>query len=105
MHLLYGKDLLNVCIDYIRIDLFFILLIKEIPKLLPMPEPEQPEEPINQEEDENEPPAKATKIQRNLKTSGPKVVDPYTEDQSSSFIPLLIAIAAVIPVIFCLCRL
>jgi hypothetical protein len=44
-------------------------------------------------------------VKRNLKTSGPKVIDPYTEDQSSSLIPLLIALAAVIPVIFCLCRL
>jgi len=77
--------------------------VDQIPKLPPIPEPEQPEEPIN--EDLDEPPAKATKVKRTLKTSGPKVVDPYTEDQSSSLIPLLIAIVAVIPVVFCLCRL
>ncbi|CAF0783730.1 unnamed protein product [Adineta steineri] len=77
--------------------------VDQIPKLPPIPEPEQPEELVQEEDDE--PPAKATKVKRSLKTSGPKVVDPYTEDQSSSLIPLLIAVAAVIPVIFCLCRL
>jgi len=77
--------------------------VDQIPKLLPIPEPEQPEEPIEPEEDE--PPAKATQAKRSLKTSGPKVVDPYAEDQSSSLLPLILAIAAVIPVVFCLCRL
>ncbi len=66
---------------------------------------ELPEEPLYEDEDEDEPAAKATKVKRNLKTSGPKVVDPYTEDQSSSLLPLLIALVAILPVIFCLCRL
>lgn len=77
--------------------------VDQIPKLPEIVEPEQPEEPV--EPEDNEPPAKQTQTQRNLKTSGPKIVDPYAEDQSSSLMPLLIAIAAVIPVIFCLCRL
>ena len=75
----------------------------EIPKLPPIPEPEAPELPNEPEEDE--PPAKATQAKRNLKTSGPKIVDPYADDQSSSLMPLLIAVAAVVPIIFCLCRL
>ena len=77
--------------------------ILEIPKLLPMPEIEQPEEPAELEDEEE--PAKVTKATRNLKTSGPKIVDPYAEDQSTSLIPLLIGMAAVIPVVFFLCRL
>ncbi|CAF3261310.1 unnamed protein product [Rotaria socialis] len=77
--------------------------IDQIPKLLPVVEPETPEVPTELE-DEDEAPAKAAQVKRSLKPSGPKVVDPYTEDQSSSLMPLLIAIAAVIPVIFCLCR-
>jgi len=77
--------------------------VDQIPKLPPIPEPEKLDEPLEVENEEE--PSKPTKIQRNLKTSGPKVVDPYTEDQSTSLIPLLIGIAAVIPVIFCLCRL
>jgi hypothetical protein len=83
--------------------LFFSNRIIEIPKLLAIPEPEEPEEPVEPEEDE--PPAKVTKTKRNLKTSGPKIVDPYVADQTSSYIPLIIAIVAVIPVVFCLCRL
>jgi hypothetical protein len=93
---------LIVCEDFFQ-NIFCFFSIIEIPKLPPMPEPEQPEEPIEPEDDE--PAAKATQTKRKLKTSGPKIIDPYTEDQSSSFIPLLIAIAAVIPIIFCLCRL
>jgi hypothetical protein len=68
---------------------------------------ELPDESFDQEEEdeENEPAATATKVKRNLKTSGPQVVDPYAEDQSSSLLPLLIALVAILPVIFCLCRL
>ncbi|CAF1094137.1 unnamed protein product [Rotaria sp. Silwood1] len=78
--------------------------IDQIPKLPPMPTMEIPDEPLDVEEDD-ELPAKPTNVKRNVKTSGPKVIDPYTEDQSSSLMPLLIALAAVIPIIFCLCRL
>ena len=79
----------------------------EIPKLLPVAPPEQAEEPLDApEEEEQEAPAKTTQTKRNLKTSGPKIVDPYAEDQTSSLLPYAIAIAAVIlPVVFCLCRL
>ncbi|CAF0921047.1 unnamed protein product [Rotaria sordida] len=78
--------------------------IDQIPKLLPIPEMEFPDEPLDVEEDD-EVPAKPTNVKRNVKKSGPKVIDPYLEDQSSSLIPLLIALAAVIPIILCLCRL
>jgi hypothetical protein len=81
-----------------------LFIIIEIPKLSAIPEPEPREEPVENEDDDT-PPAKVTQTKRSLKTSGPKVVDPYTADQTSSLIPLLIAIVAVIPVIFCLCRL
>lgn len=67
-----------------------------------MPEPEVPE--VQTEPEDEDEPAKAAQTKRTLKPSGPKVVDPYAEDQSSSLVPLLIAIAAVIPIIFCLCR-
>ncbi|CAF0774108.1 unnamed protein product [Rotaria sp. Silwood1] len=77
--------------------------VDEIPKLPPKSEPENLKVEKEAEEEE-EKPAKTTKLKRKLKPSGPQVVDPYTEDQSTSLIPLLIAIAAVIPIIFCLCR-
>ena len=67
---------------------------------------ESPDDPLDIEEDEDdEPAARQTNVKRILKTSGPKVVDPYTEDQSSSLMPLLIALVAILPIIFCLCRL
>lgn len=83
----------------------------EIPKLpaIPQMDVSDDDEPLDEDEEYNEPSASATaakpSIKRNLKTSGPKVVDPYAEDQSSSFIPLLIALVAILPVLFCLCRL
>jgi hypothetical protein len=66
---------------------------------------DEPLEEEEEEEDYEESTAKQTKVKRNLKTSGPQVGDPYAEDQSSSFMPLIIALAAIIPIIFCLCRL
>jgi hypothetical protein len=70
-----------------------------------MSEPEPSDEPIERD-DEDEPPARATETKRQLKTSGPKIVDPYGEDQSSSLLPIVVAIVAImIPIFFCLCRL
>lgn len=39
------------------------------------------------------------------KTSGPKVDDPYALDDSSVMLPVFIAIAAFIPLLFCTCKL
>lgn len=39
------------------------------------------------------------------KTSGPKQEDPYALDDSSVMLPVFIAIAAFIPLLFCLCKL
>ena len=35
----------------------------------------------------------------------PKVVDPYSSDETSYLIPILVAIGAFIPLLFCLCKL
>lgn len=78
--------------------------VDQIPKLSPPAEPEAIQEPEEIEEEEE--PAKRTDFKRSLKTSGPKIADPYTDGQSSSLIPILVAVVAVlIPVVFCLCRL
>jgi hypothetical protein len=109
MHLLFGEGQLIVCAhDKKNSFLMFSFLILEIPKLPPIPQMEFPDESLDaedREEDDDEPAARATNVKRNLKTSGPKVVDPYTEDPSSSLMPLLIGIVAILPIIFCLCRL
>ena len=39
------------------------------------------------------------------KPSGPRVADPYAEDDSSSMLPIFVAIGAFIPLVFCLCKL
>lgn len=91
----------------LHLSLYFtfpIDIFQEIPKLPAVIQEEIPDEPVFEDE-EDEPLGKPSDVKRNLKTSGPKVLDPYADDQSSSFLPLLIAFAAILPVIFCLCRL
>ena len=45
----------------------------------------------------------APKERKFKKTSGPKLQDPYASDDSW-FMPITIAIAVYLPVLFCLCR-
>lgn len=45
-------------------------------------------------------PEKEAKFKR---TSGPRVMDPYASDESW-FMPITIAVAVFLPVLFCLCR-
>ncbi|CAF1116169.1 unnamed protein product [Adineta steineri] len=80
--------------------------VEQIPKLSPVPEMELADEPLDEDENEyEETVAKPTNVKRTLKTSGPQILDPYAEDSSSLFVPFLIALAVVLPTIFCLCRL
>ena len=57
------------------------------------------------EEQENE--RVANKKQRSLKIEPdePKVENPYEHDETSYLIPILVAIGAFIPLLFCLCKL
>ena len=84
-------------------SLIFDFLILEIPKLVDR----SASEPIEElPEVDDEEPVKRTDVKRNLKTSGPKIVDPYAESQSTSLLPILITVVAVlVPIVFCLCRL
>lgn len=89
-------------------------LVAEMPRL-PALEPvetidDDPTYAENEANEENEEldeylPEPKEETRRTLKTSGPKVVDPYAEDHSSSFVPLLVALVALVPILFCLCRL
>lgn len=69
--------------------------IKEVPKLPPMPVEPEP----------TEPPIEKTENSKSRKPSGPKEPDPYEQDNSSMLMPILIAIGAFLPVLFCLCKL
>ncbi|GJQ83350.1 hypothetical protein Trydic_g18135 [Trypoxylus dichotomus] len=66
-----------------------------VPKLPPL-EPE-PIEVIKEEPNFIQP--------RNRRPSGPKQPDPYEVDDSSTMLPVFIAIGAFIPLLFCLCKL
>jgi len=70
--------------------------LEDWPKLPPLPiEPE--EEDIADELKE------APSARR--KPSGPRVADPYSEEDSSSLLPIFVAIGAFVPIVFCLCKL
>jgi len=66
--------------------------------------PRLPPLPVEQEEDELADELKESTTARR-KPSGPRVADPYAEDDSTSMLPIFVAIGAFIPLVFCLCKL
>lgn len=84
--------------DNPKINAFYVMKGKlENVHQLPLLEPE-PVEEIKEEPEPVKP-----KIRR--QPTGPKEPDPYTMDDSSTMLPILIAIGAFIPLLFCLCKL
>lgn len=76
----------------------------DVPQLPPLPRVERPE-PEDDEEEET-PEKKVAKEKRRRAAPEPKIIDPYaSEDPSSMILPILIAVAAFIPLVFCLCKL
>ena len=61
---------------------------------------EQEPEDMDSESDDSAEEEQESKFKR---TSGPKVTDPYASDDSW-FMPITIAVAVFLPVLFCLCR-
>ena len=70
-------------------------LLAEITKLPPLPKAESEEDMDDFESEKS-----SRKFQR---TSGPRTKDPYASDDSW-FMPITIAIALFLPILFCLCR-
>ena len=68
-------------------------------------------EAMQQNLDDNDEEESKQRAQRNRKkstiesTSEPVLDDPYASDESSYIIPILVAIGAFIPLLFCLCKL
>lgn len=61
---------------------------------------------VEDEEEEETQEKKIVREKRRRQHTEPKIADPYaSEDPSSMIFPILIAIAAFIPLVFCLCRL
>nr|CAG4651916.1 EOG090X081J [Triops cancriformis] len=73
--------------------------LEDVPKLPPMPSDDEDLEEIPNKVEE--PKAESKK----RKPSGPRASDPYATDQTSSMIPIFIAIGCFLPVLFCLCKL
>ncbi|XP_060071002.1 malectin-A-like [Ylistrum balloti] len=76
--------------------------IDDIPKLpsLPGTETSREEEEVDEEEETSDRPSKARR------PSGPKVKDPYASDDTSTMLlPVIMALGAFIPLLFCLCKL
>ena len=73
----------------------------DVPKLPPLPGLQR-----NEDEERDEDDSKSDeKPDRLRKTSGPRAVDPYSSDESSLLLPVLVALGVFIPTLFCLCKL
>ena len=75
----------------------------DVPLLPPLPDlaSSQPaeEEPLVEE------PAPARVSKSSSRPSGPRTPDPYSSDETSTMLPVFVAIGAFIPVLLCLCKL
>jgi len=89
-------------------------VVDEVPPLAPKIEQETrtqsrsrdlPVESDESDEEDYPPPEKERSKDRKYKPSGPKVADPYASDDTATLLPLLVAIGAFIPLLFCLCKL
>jgi hypothetical protein len=79
----------------------FNIVYTDVPNLAPLPgahkEPEEEEE----EDEINE-----SKPSKSRRPSGPRVTDPYSEDDTSTILlPVFVAVGAFFPLLFCLCKL
>ena len=95
------RDIINIVIlksSRIHVNNFSIL---DVPSLPSIPGADNQKE--EEEEEEEDSPDKPTKARR---PSGPKVKDPYAADDTSTILlPVIIAVGAFIPLVFCLCKL
>ena len=74
----------------------------DVPQLPPLPGVERREEEDEEEDLDDD----ILKTKKKRPTSGPKVQDPYAADDTGSMmLPVVIAVGAFIPVLFCLCKL
>ena len=82
----------------------FIFELPDVPVLPPLPNPSHQGSDDDDEEEIQEKSQQSHRKRRPV--SETKVSDPYaTEDPSSMLLPVIIAIAAFVPIVFCLCKL
>lgn len=94
-----------------------ILLIKgtvnDVPPLAPLKSEDEPSEPPRQKPKPHDIPADEDVVEDDVPEKAPKkgykqppiVTDPYAADDTATLLPLLVAIGAFIPLLFCLCKL
>lgn len=88
--------------------IYIFILFSDVPQLQPMQNPHESRPPVEEEEEDEELEEESSpkKEKKRRPPAGPKVQDPYAADDTGSMmLPVLIAIGAFIPLLFCLCRL
>ena len=75
----------------------------EVPLLPPLPDLAAAQAAEEEPQIEEPPPPRASKTSN--RPSGPRTPDPYSSDETSTMLPVFVAIGAFIPVLLCLCKL
>ncbi|XP_045136987.1 malectin-A-like isoform X1 [Portunus trituberculatus] len=99
--------------DNPKVNAIFVIKgrLDDVPKLPPLPREEEldneVEEPRQSATLQNTNTNQNSKQQQSAKRrpSGPRTPDPYAADDTSSMLPVFVAIGAAIPILFCLCKL
>ena len=91
--------------------LYTLFYVTDVPKLPQLPreedldtdmeEPRPSANPLHQTSNNNKQPSSTVK----RRPSGPRTPDPYASDDTSSMLPVFVAIGAAVPILFCLCKL
>lgn len=92
--------------DNPKINAMYVMrgTVDDVPQLPPLPGFDRPDV-IDEEEEEYEEDLSA-KNRKKRPSAGPKVQDPYAADDAGSMmLPVVVAIGAFIPLVFCLCKL
>lgn len=84
----------------------------DVPKLPPLPREddldsdiEEPRSGAGMQNSNNQNNKQQQQQSAKRRPSGPRTPDPYASDDTSSMLPVFVAIGAAIPILFCLCKL
>lgn len=89
--------------DNPKINAIYVMkgTVEDVPSLAPLPGVQKEAEEEEEEDELNE-----SKSSKSRRPSGPKVADPYSEDDTSTILlPVFVAVGAFFPLLFCLCKL
>lgn len=96
----------SLSVDSVCDVVHFCAFSADVPHLPPLPSMEQHGGGGETVEDEDDEEATNQRERRRRGGGEPKITDPYaTDDPSSMLLPIVIAVGAFIPLVFCLCKL